>query len=123
MKISDLMKKPVVTERDVSLSDAAKVMTKNSINSLIVIKNEKIVGILTEHDLVKYFGQNKKVFEVMTKSVLTVKESDKLERAIELAREKQLGIFPVINDEKKLVGVFDSKDLVKIWGNDDFLID
>lgn len=117
------MKKPVVTERDVSLSDAAKVMTKNSINSLIVIKNEKIVGILTEHDLVKYFGQNKKVFEVMTKSVLTVKESDKLERAIELAREKQLGIFPVINDEKKLVGVFDSKDLVKIWGNDDFLID
>lgn len=89
MKIKDLMKKPVVTEKDVTLSDAAKVMNKYSINSLIVVRDEKIVGIVTHHDLIKYFGQPKKVFEIMTKSVITVKDDDKIQKAIELVREKR----------------------------------
>lgn len=123
MKIKDLMKKPVVTEKDVTLSEAAKVMTKYSINSLIVEKDGKIVGIITHHDLIKYFGQNKKVSEVMTKNVLTIKEDDKLERAIEIVREKEIGIFPVVNDKGKLAGILDSKDLLKVWDDDDFLIE
>jgi CBS domain-containing protein len=123
MKIKDLMKKPVVTERDVTLSEAAKVMTKYSINSLIVENEGKIVGIITHHDLIKYFGQNKKVFEVMTKNVITLKDSDKIERAIELVREKELGIFPVTDMKGKLVGILNSKDLLKVWDDDDFLIE
>ena len=123
MRIKDLMKKPIVTEKDVTLAEAAKVMTKYSINSLIVEKDGNIVGIVTHHDLIKYFGQTKKVFEIMTKNVLTVKENDKLERVIELAKEKQLGIFPVTDAKGKLVGILDSKDLLKVWGDDDFLID
>lgn len=117
------MKKPVVTEKDVTLAEAAKVMTKYSINSLIVEKDGKIVGIITHHDLIKYFGQARKVSEVMTKNVLTVKEDDKLERAIEIVREKEIGIFPVVNDKGKLVGILDSKDLLKVWDDDDFLIE
>ncbi len=123
MKIKDLMKKPVVTERDVTLSDAASVMNKFKINSLIVEKDGKIIGIITHHDLIRYFGQNKKVSEVMTKNVLTIKEEDKIQRAIELVREKEVGIFPVVNSKGKLVGILDSKDLLKVWDDDDFLID
>jgi len=123
MKIKDLMKKPVVTEKDVTLSDAAKVMNKYSINSLIVVRDEKIVGIVTHHDLIKYFGQPKKVFEIMTKSVITVKDDDKIQKAIELVREKEIGIFPVVDNKGKLVGILDSKDLLKVWDEDDFLIE
>ncbi|MEK6909219.1 MAG: CBS domain-containing protein [Nanoarchaeota archaeon] len=123
MKIKDLMKKPVVTERDVTLSEAAKIMTKYSINSLIVEKDSKIVGIITHHDLIKYFGQSKKVSEVMTKNVITIKDSDKIQKAIELVREKEVGIFPVVDLRGKLVGILDSKDLLKVWDSDDFLID
>lgn len=123
MKIKDLMKKPVVTEKDVSLSDAAKMMNKYSINSLIVVKDSKILGIVTHHDLIEYFGQNRKVSEVMTKSVLTIKEDDKIQRAIELVREKEIGIFPVVDNKGKLVGILDSKDLLKVWDDDDFLIE
>ena len=123
MKIKDLMKKPVVTEKDVTLSDAAKVMNKYSINSLIVVKDQRIVGIVTHHDLIKYFGQNKKVFEVMTKDVLTVRDDDKIQKAIEIVREKEIGIFPVVDNKGKLVGILDSKDLLKVWDEDDFLIE
>ncbi|MEK6925550.1 MAG: CBS domain-containing protein, partial [Nanoarchaeota archaeon] len=104
MKIKDLMKKPVVTEKDVTLSEVAKVMDKYSINSLIVVKDERIVGIVTHHDLIKYFGQTKKVFEIMTKNVLTVRDDDKIQKAIEIVREKGIGIFPVVDNKGKLVG-------------------
>jgi len=123
MKIEDLMKKPIVIEKDMSLADAAKLMTKYSINSLIIENNGKIVGIITHHDLIKYFGESKKVFEAMTKNVLTLKVSDKLQRAIELVREKSVGIFPVVDSKGKIVGILDSKDLLKVWDDDDFLID
>lgn len=123
MKIKDLMKKPVVTEKDVTLSEVAKVMDKYSINSLIVVKDERIVGIVTHHDLIKYFGQTKKVFEIMTKNVLTVRDDDKIQKAIEIVREKGIGIFPVVDNKGKLVGILDSKDLLKVWDEDDFLIE
>jgi acetoin utilization protein AcuB len=123
MKIRDLMKKPVVIEKDISLSDAARIMTKNSINSIIIEKNGEILGIVTHHDLIKYFGQQKKVFEVMTKKVLSVKETDKIQRAIEIVREEGYGIFPVTDSKGKIVGILDSKDLLKVWDEDDFMIE
>ena len=117
------MKKPVVIEKDVSLSDAAKIMTKNSISSLIIERDGKIVGMITNKDLIKHFGESGRVFEIMTKKVISIKEDDKVQRAIELVRDKELGIFPVTDSKDRLVGVIDSKDLLKIWDNDDFLID
>lgn len=123
MKVKELMKKPIVIEKDLLLIDAAKLMTKYSINSLIVEKDGKITGIITHHDLVKYFGEPKKVFEVMTKNVSTLKETDNVQKAIEMSREKKVGIFPVIDSKGKLVGVLDSKDLLKCWESDEFLID
>lgn len=123
MKIKELMKKPVVIEKDVSLSDAAKLMTKYSISSLIVEKDGEVIGIITHHDLIKYFGESRKVFDVMTKNVLTLKDSDKIQKAVEIVRDKGIGIFPVTDFRGKLVGILDSKDLLKVWDSDDFLID
>lgn len=123
MKIKDLMKKPVVIENDISLSDAAKLMTKHSINSLIIEKDDKIRGIVTHHDLVKYFGESKKVFDIMTKNVITLREDDKIQRAVDIIKENEIGIFPVVDSDDKIVGVLDSRDLLKVWDSDDFMID
>mgnify|MGYP001576039607 CR=1 FL=1 len=123
MKIKELMKKPIVIEKDITISDAAKVMTKYSINSLIVEKNGDIIGIITHHDLIKYFGENKRVFEVMTKEVFALKDDDKIQKAVELSKKRGIGIFPVIDSRGKIVGVLDSKDLLKVWDTDDFLIE
>ena len=123
MKIKDLMKKPVVIENDMSLLDAAKLMTKHSINSLIIEKDDKIRGIVTHHDLVKYFGESKKVFDIMTKNVITLREDDKIQRAVDIIKENEIGIFPVVDSDDKIVGVLDSRDLLKVWDSDDFMID
>ena len=117
------MKKPVVVEKDLSLFDAARLMNKYSINSLPVINDGKIVGLVTHHDLVKHFGEQKKVSEIMNRQVVSLKEDDKVQSAIELVREKGIGIFPVLNSSGKIVGILDSKDILKAWDNEDYLID
>lgn len=123
MRIKELMKKPIVIEHDMALSDAAKLMAKYSINSLPIVDDGKILGIITHHDLIKSFGQQKKVSEIMSKKVYALKESDKLERAVELVREKGISVFPVVDSGEKIIGILDSKDILKVWDDDDFLID
>ena len=84
MIIEDLMKKPIVIERDLTLTEAAKLIIKHNISSLVVVSGRAVIGIITYEDLVRHFGEQKKVFEIMTKQVITVKKSDKVQKAKEI---------------------------------------
>jgi len=53
MKIKDVMNKVIVIEHDVSVKEAAQIMSNKNIGSLVVLKNNKIVGIITEKDIMK----------------------------------------------------------------------
>ena len=56
MKVKELMKKALVVDRDVSLQEAADIMSKKGIGSLLYVDGEnKIKGIITEGDLIKNF--------------------------------------------------------------------
>lgn len=124
MLIEDLMKKPVVIERDMTIMDAAKLMTKHKISCLIFLVGDKIAGLITHTDLIAHFGEQKKVSEIMTKQVLTVKVNDKLQKAIDLIREKNVSILPIVDKKGLLVGVIHSKDILnEACSNDEFLMD
>ena len=124
MLVEDLMKKPIAIERDVTLADAAKLMTKHKINSLIFLVDDKIAGIVTHEDLVAHFGEQRKVSEIMTRQVITVKKSDKLQRAIDLIHDKNISVVPVVDNKGDLVGVVHAKDILnQACASDDFLMD
>lgn len=124
MIVEDLMKKPIAIEKDVMLVDAAKLMTKHKINSLIFLVNDKIAGIITHEDLVAHFGEQKKVSEIMTRQVLMVKKNDKIQKAMDLIREKNISIVPVVDNKGDLVGVVHAKDILnQACASDDFLMD
>ncbi len=124
MKVKELMKKPIVIEKDLMLSDAAKIMVKYSINSIPVVKDENLLGIITAHDLVKNFGEQKKISEVMSTSISSMNENDKIQDAIEIIQKKDVDIIPVLNAGGKLVGIIDTKDIVKkACDNEDFFLD
>ena len=55
MQVKELMKRPYVVNRDISLSEAATLMTSNKIGSLLYMPKKRVLGIITEGDLVKYF--------------------------------------------------------------------
>ncbi|MDP4039744.1 MAG: CBS domain-containing protein [Candidatus Pacearchaeota archaeon] len=123
MLIKEIMKKPYAIEKDILLNDVAKLMKKQNITSLIVVNNNKIVGIITHEDLVENFSEKKKVYSVMSKNVVTIRENDNLKRAVELIRDNKISILPVVDSKKNLVGVISDKDLIgNTEESDDFLI-
>ena len=67
----------VTISKDAPVSDAVLQMTKNDIGSIIVIENERVIGILTERDIVKRIASKNKdcctlnVSEIMTSPVVT----------------------------------------------------
>jgi CBS domain-containing protein len=110
MLIRELMKRPFVIEKDVSLAEAARVMSEKNIGSLLFTSGTKIKGILTERDLLRNFGKNEKVSEAMTTKVITITSDEPLDRAMEIMRENKIKRLPVV-DAGKLVGIITLTDL------------
>lgn len=69
----DIMSKKVVAvESNSTASDIAKLMDKNRVSSIIITKDEKPYGIITERDIVsKITAQNKKPSEVKTVEIMS----------------------------------------------------
>ena len=124
MLVEDLMQKPIVIERDMILADAAKLLTKNTISSLIVILNGKVSGIISNKDLVAHFGEQKKVSEVMNKQVVTLKKGDKMQKALDIVKDNEVSIIPVIDKKGEIIGTLYVKDILsQACESEDFLID
>ena len=56
MLVKEIMKQPIVIDQDTTLKKAAELLTKYKISSLIMVKADKFVGLITEKDLVAHFG-------------------------------------------------------------------
>jgi CBS domain-containing protein len=109
-----------------NVKTAIDLMTKHSIRHLIVIKNDKLVGILSKNDVDKFTltkdDQNddirSKLLEqinvdfVMTKSVNTLEIQDSIKDAAEMLSLSSYHALPVM-EEDKLVGIITSTDLIR----------
>jgi len=119
MELKDIMVKNVVTaESDESVKEAAKRMNLCEIGCLIVVDKGKVVGILTERDiLVKVVEASKnagktKVSEIMsTKLVVGTPEMDVVDAA-RMMLQKKIKKLPVVTDSK-LVGLVTFTDIVR----------
>ena len=69
----DIMSKKLVTlDSTVSAADVAKIMYKNNVSCLVLTKNEKSHGIITERDLLsKVIVPNKKSSEILAREIMT----------------------------------------------------
>jgi CBS domain-containing protein len=111
MLVKEIMKRPLAVEKDISLSDAARLMSEKNIGSLLFISGSKIKGIITERDLMKNFSKNDKISHIMSTKVITIEPDENLDRATELMREYKIKRLPVIN-EGKLVGIITMTDIM-----------
>jgi predicted transcriptional regulator len=69
MLVRNLMRKAIVIDKDISLSRAAEVMSSRTISNLICMEKSKVIGVVTEQDLIRNFGKNKKVSKVVSNNV------------------------------------------------------
>ena len=121
MLIRDILKKKgsktITTSKETKVVDIAHILTKEKIGAIVILEKEKVIGILSERDIVRAFTQKKSVrntqaHEIMTKDVFTCVLEDNNEDLLTLMVAKHFRHFPVL-DKNKLVGVVSIGDLVK----------
>lgn len=101
-----------------SVFDAMQLMAANNIGALLVMRDDKLVGILTERDfsrksyLLDKPVKDTLVKEIMTRQVAYVGLNDTNEDCMALITEMRVRHLPVV-DEGKVIGVLSIGDLVK----------
>jgi CBS domain-containing protein len=102
--VFQIMNRRVVT-LDVSGSvlDALRIMTEKGVGCLVITDNAKPVGIVTEKDAMKLIMQgrdvlNRKVAEVMSNPLTTVRPETSVVEALDLMKKKNIRRLPVVSD-------------------------
>ena len=109
--------KTITTSKETKIVDIAHILTKEKIGAIIIIEKEKVIGILSERDIVRGFTQKKsvrntQVHELMTKNVITCSLEDNNEDLLTLMVTKKFRHLPVL-EKNKLIGIVSIGDLVK----------
>lgn len=128
MKIGEIMTKNVITlTPDQTVKDALNCFSTNQISGAPITKKGKLVGIVSESDLIKKAGdlatvlkkgieESKEKLEiklekVMTKKVKTLSPDNTVWKSIKLMNKHNINRIPVV-EGKKLVGIISRADLV-----------
>ncbi|WP_290597287.1 MULTISPECIES: CBS domain-containing protein [unclassified Archaeoglobus] len=120
-EVEKIMETKVITvDYTDSFEDAVEVMFEKRVGGCpIVNKEDVVVGIITERDVLKYLGKNKNIdgiaSDYMTNSVVTIKPKDTIEKAMKVMIEKHLRRLPVI-DDGILVGLITVREILRYFG-------
>ena len=101
-----------------SLADAAKEMWEHDCGALPVVKEQKVVGMLTDRDICMAGAMRDRtlsqisVEEIMNDHVYATKLDENIEQALETMREHKVRRLPVLNPDGELKGIVSMNDIV-----------
>lgn len=125
--VKDAMTKEVVSVTpDTGLREIKSLFERHDYNSFPVVEGERLVGIVTKLDFLKYFIITPKsmipnyegllddtIEAVMNNRPLTIPPEAPLTRVLELMVETKLRSFPVVDSEMELLGMISREDIVR----------
>lgn len=131
MKIADIMTSEVDTcTPQTSLQEAASKMKEINVGSIPVCDNDKLVGIITDRDIVvrgiaDNLSLDSSVSEILSDSMVTGSKDMSVEDAAELMADHQIRRLPIVENDK-VVGIVSLGDIAvkdKSYGNADIALD
>ena len=130
MLVRDVMTRNLITvDPETSFTDALKIMRENRIRRLPVLEDGKLVGIVTEKDILyaspskattldvwelHYLLNKLKIREIMTRDVVTIQEDTPVEEAAKIMVDNKIGALPVVKGDE-LVGIITETDIFKVF--------
>ncbi|WP_454646227.1 CBS domain-containing protein [Bradyrhizobium liaoningense] len=108
----------VSVEPDAKLAATIKLLAEKKIGAVLVMNQSRLEGILSERDIVRVLGERgagvleAPVSDVMTRKVVTCKETDTVAELMEMMTSGKFRHLPVI-DNGKVVGLISIGDIVK----------
>ena len=105
---------PFFLTADHTLKDANDIMAKFRISGVPITEGKKLIGIITNRDLVFEEDYTKKISECMTREhLVTAKEGTTLEEAKQILARAKVEKLPIVDDEGNLKGLITIKDIEK----------
>jgi acetoin utilization protein AcuB len=130
MLVGDRMSKPVISvPPEMPINEALNLMKKDHIRRAPVMQNGKLIGIVSDKDLLNaspspatslsvwemnYLLSKITVKDVMTKKVLTIQEDTPIEEAARILADNKIGGMPVMRGDK-VIGIITETDLFKLF--------
>jgi CBS domain-containing protein len=102
---------------DTPVTEIAKLFREKDIGAVPIGENDRLVGMLTDRDIVcRGIAEGKEMAsltarDVMTRDIVYCWEDDNIEDAVHLMEERQVRRLPVINRDKRMVGMLAMGDL------------
>ena len=130
MLVKNWMSQPAITvnEKD-SMQDATKIMKKNNISILPVLKKEILVGVITDGDLKRasasdatsleihelfYLISKIKIKDIMSGTPITVPPDFSVGETAEILLKNKISGVPVVDNQGHVLGIITQNDLFKV---------
>jgi len=100
---------------DLSIKEAAQILTRGGIEGAPVLDGEEVVGILTLSDITKAIAQNKehlKVKNIMSNEIITVESDMMIADAVEVMNQNNIGRLIVLDEKGRPIGIITRTDLL-----------
>ena len=115
-KVKSLIRAAPKVAEETSLSEAARLMIESSIRQLPVFSAEKLLGFVTDEDIIhgvvlEKWG-NKKIKEIMTEKPFVLEEDESVGVALSLFRERNVSHAPVVKNGR-LTGLLSIHDVIE----------
>jgi CBS domain-containing protein len=121
MKVADILKAKgsfvYSVTANATVYESLKTMAEKNIGALMVIEQDKLIGIFSERDYARKIvlqgkaSHDTPVSEIMTEKVLTVLSEDSLEHCMSLMSKNKVRHLPVVDNEK-VTGIISISDVV-----------
>jgi len=112
---SGMIMNPMTISKDSTVSQAKELMERYGISGVVVVDNEqKIIGILTNRDIIFEENLGKKVGDVMTSErLITAPEGTSLKEAQKILKNHRIEKLPIVDKSGRLKGLITVKDIIK----------
>jgi len=125
-EVADLMTTDLITiTPGTTIKDTSRFMIANDIRRLPVIQEDKLIGVITTTDILRYFASNEmfkhmkgdplseRIHKIMVTNLVTVSPQEDAGKAAHIMKEQDVGCVLVV--DKGLVGILTERDLLSIF--------
>jgi len=132
MGIETIMSKKVVTvDIDHPLSVVKEIFDYTRFHHLLVVESDILCGVISDRDLLKTISPNigtaaetsrdietlnKRAHQIMTRQLVTLNPDAKIDDAIKIFNSHTISCIPIIDEQKKPVGIVSWRDILKYLG-------
>jgi MHS family proline/betaine transporter-like MFS transporter len=118
LRLKELVRrKPITISGEATIHDVVKIMAEQNIGFLVVVENGRMVGVLSERDVVRSLAErgnlSVKVSDICKRDIITLQADATLEEAAEKMGKHGIRHIVVVNKSGELIGVVSVRDLIQ----------